>query len=50
MFFLDKHKLLYYPANINFIVMLPEDTHNWLIKSMLPENTYYVSYPRKQQS
>lgn len=26
-FFLDKHKLLHYPANINFIVMLPEDAH-----------------------
>lgn len=23
--------------------MLPEDTHNWLIKPMLPENTCYLS-------
>lgn len=48
-FFLDKCKqLLHYPANINFIVILPEDTHNWLIKPMLPENTCYLSLAKKR--
>lgn len=48
-FFLDKCKLLYYPANINFFAMFPEDTYNRLIKLMLPENTYYVSCKKKPQ-